>query len=137
MAIIDGFCVDLDNSAGAGFRPGKTFTALMRASVDREGVDIWPTPYGEFGRDGGDGGGNPTAFATGAILIDCNELIHSDSMDGKGIREKRRSAKMRQTQWAQSLTIDERTVRRWESGETQPNRVNRKAISDWSTDSSR
>lgn len=71
---------------------------------------------------GGDGVGRSTAFTTGAILIDFNEPIHSDSMDGRLIRKNRKSAKMSQTRLAQSLTIDERTVRRWERGETQPSR---------------
>ncbi len=55
-AIFHSIYIDLENREVVGLRPRNAFTALLRATDDREDVEIWPTPYGEFRRDGGDGG---------------------------------------------------------------------------------
>ena len=56
LAIFHSIYIDLEKREVVGLRPRKAFTALLRATDDREDVEIWPTPYGEFRRDGGDGG---------------------------------------------------------------------------------
>ena len=56
LAVFHNIYVDLENREVVGFRPKKAFYALLQATNYREEVDVWPTPYGEFGRDGGDGG---------------------------------------------------------------------------------
>ena len=56
LAIFHSIYVDLERREVVGLRPRKAFTALLRAVDDRDDVEIWATPYGEFSRDGGDGG---------------------------------------------------------------------------------
>ena len=61
LAIFESFYVGVDSGEVVGTRPRKDFTTLMRASMmraslDREDVEIRSTPYREFTRDGGDGG---------------------------------------------------------------------------------
>ena len=56
LAVFHSIYVDLENREVVGFRPMKAFNALLQAMDYREDVEVWPTPYGEFTRDGGDGG---------------------------------------------------------------------------------
>ena len=56
LAVFHSIYVDLENREVVGFRPMKAFNALFQAMDYREDVEVWPTPYGEFTRDGGDGG---------------------------------------------------------------------------------
>ncbi len=56
LAVFHSIYVDLETREVVGFRPMKAFTALLQAMDHREDVEIWATPYGEFTRDGGDGG---------------------------------------------------------------------------------
>ena len=56
LAVFHSIYVDLANREVVGFRPMKAFNALLQAMDYREDVEVWPTPYGEFTRDGGDGG---------------------------------------------------------------------------------
>ena len=56
LAIFQSIYVDLECREVVGLRPGKAFTALLQAVDDRDDVEIGATPYGEFSRDGGDGG---------------------------------------------------------------------------------
>ena len=56
LAVFHSIYVDLETREVVGFRPMKAFNALLQAMDYREDVEVWPTPYGEFGWDGGDGG---------------------------------------------------------------------------------
>ncbi len=56
LAIFHSIYVDLENREVVGLRPRKTFNVLLQGMDYREDVEIWATPYGEFTRDGGDGG---------------------------------------------------------------------------------
>ena len=56
LAIFHSIYVDLESREVVGLRPRKTFNSLLPAMDHREDVEIWATPYGEFTRDGGDGG---------------------------------------------------------------------------------
>ena len=128
LAVFHSVYVDLENREVVGFRPVKAFHALLQAMDYREDVEVWPTPYGEFSRDGGDGGGLAPAFATGAILVDFKQSLSSGSVRGERIKHVRKSEKTSQKRFADSLEIDERTLRRWERGETAPNSKNQRAL---------
>ena len=56
LAVFHCIYVDLGNREVVGSRPMKVLYALLQAMDYREDVEIWPTPFGEFARDGGDGG---------------------------------------------------------------------------------
>ena len=53
LAVFHSIYVDLENREVVGFQPMKAFYALLQAMDYREDVEVWPTPYGEFTRDGG------------------------------------------------------------------------------------
>jgi len=55
LAVFHSVYVDLENREVVGFRPMQSFNALLQAMDYREDVEVWPSPYGEFTRDGGDG----------------------------------------------------------------------------------
>ena len=128
LAVFHRIYVDLENREVVGFRPLKSFNALRQAMDYGEDVEVWPTPYGEFTRNGGDGGGLAPAFATGAILVDFKQSVSSGSVRGERIKHVRKSEKTSQKRFADSLEIDERTLRRWERGETAPNSKNQRAL---------
>ena len=128
LAVFHSIYVDLENREVVGFRPMKAFNALLQTMDYREDVEVWPSPYGEFTRDGGDGGGLAPAFATGAILVDFKQSHSSVSVKGERIKHVRKSEKTSQKRFAHSLEIDERTLRRWERGETAPNSKNQRAL---------
>ena len=128
LAVFHSVYVDLENRVVVGFRPMKAFYALLQAMDYREDVEVWPAPYGEFTRDGGDGAGLSPAFATGAILVDFKQSLSSVSVNGERIKHVRKSGKTSQKRFAHSLEINERTLRRWERGETAPNNKNQRAL---------
>ena len=128
LAVFHSAYVDLENREVVGFLPMKSFYAFLQAMDYREDVEVWPTPYGEFTRNGGDGGGLSPAFATGATLVDFKQSPSSVSVNGERIKHVRKSEKTTQKRFAHSLEIDERTLRRWERGETAPNNKNQRAL---------
>ena len=68
------------------------------------------------------------AFATGVILVDFKQPVSWASLRGEHIKHVRKSGTTSQKRFAHSLKINQRTLRRWEKGNTAPNSKNQRAL---------
>ncbi len=87
LAVFHSIYVDLESREVVGFRPMKAFHALLQATNYREDVDVWPTPYGEFGRDGGDGGESHSPSRNSPERI-CYKLVRRFVLAATGSRRR-------------------------------------------------
>ena len=102
LAVFHGVYVDLENREVVGLRPMKASYALLQAMGYREDVEVWLTLF--------------------------KQSLSSGSVKGERIKHVRKSEKTSQKRFAHSLEINERTLRRWERGETAPNIKNQRAL---------
>ena len=87
LAVSHSVYVDLENREVVGFRPMKAFYALLQAMDYREDVEVWPTPYGEFSRDGGDGGESHSPSRNSPERI-CYKLVRRFSLANANSRRR-------------------------------------------------
>ena len=87
LAVSHSVYVDLENREVVGFRPMKSFYALLQAMDYREDVEVWPTPYGEFSRDGGDGGESHSPSRNSPERI-CYKLVRRFSLANANSRRR-------------------------------------------------
>ena len=87
MAVFHSIYVDLENREVVGFRPMKAFNALLQAMDYREDVEVWATPYGEFTRDGGDGGESHSPSRNSPDRI-CYKLVRRFSLAAADSRRR-------------------------------------------------
>ena len=124
LAVFHSIYVVLENREVVGFRPMKAFNALLQAMDYREDVEVWPTPYGKFTRDGGDGGGRGSSVLTWPFNVRLRRSSPSKqrTISGPVIKQSRIALRISQTDLAASLGIDRQTLRSWEKGDTVPSR---------------
>ena len=109
---------------GKTYYPMKAFNDLLQAMDYGEDVEVWATPYGEFTRDGGDGGGRGSSVLTWPFNVRLRRSSPSKqrTISGPVIKQSRIALRISQTDLAASLGIDRQTLRSWEKGDTVPSR---------------
>ena len=130
LTILEAIYVDVESRQIVGLRPRQAFLTLFEAVDNNDSVTLSSNSTGNFGRDGGDGGGHDPRILTWPFNVRLR-LIHTSTPHravGTAIKERRTALGMTQATLSSRLGIDRKTLRSWEQDGTVPSRRNQNLL---------